>query len=87
MLTSPNNTENPELNDYQQLRCSNRRLCARRVLSFPGIPNKEVISSCYILLYVCTIGALFPPVLHIKPKEEKWAANRVKWQFGVLCST
>lgn len=85
MWTSPNNMENTELNNHQQLRFSNRRLCA--VLSFPGIQNKEVISSCYILLYVCTIGALFPLVRHIKTMEEKWAANRVKWQFGVSCST
>lgn len=49
----------------------NHQLGAGRVLDFPGIPTKELNSSGCILLYVHTMGALFPLALHIKREAEK----------------
>lgn len=49
----------------------NHQLGARRVLSFPGTPTKELNASGGILLYVHTMGALFPLALHIKTVADK----------------
>lgn len=55
----------------------NHQLNAGLVLSFSGMPTKELNSSGCILFYVHTMGTLFPPALHIKTEADKWAANGI----------